>query len=77
MKIDINTYRVQREPVKCYLKAHPDMAPTAAVSNLSLMTNTPLIVMAHFVAEVVGMTPELQKQIDGLIDFYHYTEIIV
>ena len=77
MKIDLNKYAINRSLVQGYYGKNKggfaDIAKIIAV--YASATHCPSVVLAFYLAEDLGYTPELRTVIDRLIAFYGYTEI--
>jgi hypothetical protein len=77
MKIDLNRYIVNKNFVQKFYKTHKvsyDLG--SAISVCATSTGCPCVVVAFYLGEDIGFTPELIVIIDRLIKFYRYTEFI-
>jgi hypothetical protein len=72
MKIDVENYSVQREPVRRFLASHPDLPIADCVKRLTAMTGCPIIVVCLFISEVRGSSEELDRKIKDIKEFYGY-----
>ncbi len=75
MVIDIDKYSVNKDYAQSYWidRGRGDLHYSIAM--ISSMTMVPCIVVAYWIGEKTGFTPEVIKAIQGYIDFYGYTEV--
>lgn len=75
MRIDLDKYSINKEFIqRWYLESGE---PTGyAVAMMAQATLVPCIVVAYYIGEVSGWTPELLRHIEVLKTFYGYTEIV-
>ena len=76
MDIDLNKYSVNRKfIIESY---HNDKKKNVSkiVAICGAVSHCPLIVLAFYLSEDIGFTPELTNMIDGLIKFYGYKRIL-
>lgn len=75
MIVDLDHYLVNRSFIQKWHQDNGDNQPCLTVSILAPATHCPCIVLAFYLAETVGFTPEMMSMIEGLIKFYTYSEI--
>jgi hypothetical protein len=75
MIVELDTYRINFEYVKNALetKKHPDLG--RQLSELSLTTSCPIIVIYYFAGEILGFNDEINKSIESLKKFYRIEEV--
>jgi hypothetical protein len=74
MIVDLNRYKVQKDIIqRWYLKDGGD--PSKLLAPIANSTMVPCIVIAFYIGEVDGWSPEIRRSIDSLTKFYGYTEI--
>jgi hypothetical protein len=75
MIIDLNKYLINKEIIqRWYLDKGGD--PRKLISVLASATMVPCIVIAYYIGEIDGWSPEIRHSIDSLTKFYGYTEIL-
>jgi len=75
MVVDLDKYRINRRFIHEWFIDNAEGDVNAAISILAQATMCPCIVVAYFLGEVTGWTPELARHIETLRKFYGYTEI--
>lgn len=75
MRIDLETYSARREYIHSMYESKYKGDTNRAIGSLAAITMVPCIVIAFYLAEIEGFTPDLIKSINSLIDFYGYSEI--
>lgn len=75
MIVDLNTYLVNKTFVQEWHKENGQDKPCLTVSIMAPATHCPCIVLAFYLSETLGFTPELTTMIGRLIKFYNYREI--
>lgn len=74
--LDLNDYRhTTFSLVKSICEFRADENPYDLIGDIALATECPIIVVAHYVGEIYGQTPELLSQIDRFMIFYNETEV--
>lgn len=76
MRIDLLKYKRNLPAVQNYLKANPQMSFDDKMTNLSVITYVPLIVIAHYIMKLEGTSEEFEKAVKRLSSFYKYDEVI-
>lgn len=76
MKIDLLKYKRNLPAVENYLKANPQMSFDDKMTNLSVVTYVPLIVVAHYIMKIEGKSKEFDAAIVRLMAFYKYDEVV-
>jgi hypothetical protein len=76
MRLDLDTYAVNRKPIQGWYRSHSDQDIRSVIANWAISTHCPCIILCFFMAEDIGYTPELLQMIDSLSRFYGYTEIL-
>lgn len=75
MKLNLNSYRYCIPFLKLRMEHRPHESLAELCGNISASTFIPICALYYYVAEINGMTPEIQEAIDRLTTFYKYTEI--
>jgi hypothetical protein len=75
MTIDLDAYRVQKQAIVRAYKLAISKDVLEIICLTSPATHTANVVMAFYLAEEIGFTPELVEMITRLIKFYGYTSI--
>lgn len=76
MQLDLDTYASSsKEAIQNWYRRHNDERITDIISIQAACTHCPCIVLAFYLAEDIGFTPELVRLIDIFIKSYGYTEI--
>ena len=76
MTIDLLRYKTNLPAVANYLKANSQMSFDDKMTNLSVITYVPLIVIAHDIMKIEGKSKEFDTAITRLMAFYKYDEIV-
>lgn len=76
MKIDLLKYKNNLPSIKTYLENNKSLSFDDKMTNLSVATYIPLIVVAYYIMKIEGDSPKIQAAIRRLTDFYKYDEII-
>jgi hypothetical protein len=78
MKIDLNVYAANREFIQRRYEesAERGLDEIYVVSLFAPSIHCPCICLAFFIAEKIGFTPKLVKNIESLIATYGYKEIL-
>lgn len=76
MKIDLNKYSINRPFIQDFYRKSTIKDVSYTVSMCSTSTHCPIIVLAIFLGEDIGYTPEIVSIVERLIKFYGYTEIL-
>lgn len=77
MKLERAKYLLVRADIERWILARPDEDPVKMVSHLALATSCPIIIVCQFVGELHGFTPELQRIMNLLMEFYQIDSIIL
>jgi hypothetical protein len=72
LKLDLNTYAVNRPFIQEYYRDHPYENIDQMVSIWGPAIHCPNIALYFYIAEMVGFTPELVKSIKSMIKQYDY-----
>jgi hypothetical protein len=75
VKLNLDHYSVNRKFVQQWYRDNSHEEVGMAISILACATHCPAIVVAHYIAEEFGYTPEIMETIDRLTQFYGYKEI--
>jgi hypothetical protein len=74
MVADLDRYIVQKDVIqRWYLRDKGD--PSKLLSPIANATMVPCIVIAYYIGEIDGWSPEIRRSIESLMKFYGYTEI--
>lgn len=76
MKLDLRKYRVNEPFIKMLYYNDPDKDAAKVVAQGASAAHCPCAVLAFYLADHIGYTPELIKTINTLIKFYSYDQII-
>jgi hypothetical protein len=76
MRLDLNKYVVNKAFIQEQWRKSPNRDIGQVISMVATSTHCPCVVLAFYLAEGIGYTPELTKIIGDLIKFYGYTEIL-
>lgn len=76
MKIDILKYKNNLEVIKNYLNSNKSLSFNDKMTNISVATYIPLIVVAHYIMKIEGPSIEFEEAVNRLTNFYKYDEII-
>lgn len=76
MTIDLLKYKRNLPAVENYLKTNPHMSFDDKMTNLSVVTYVPLIVVAHYIMKIEGKSKEFETAVTRLMAFYKYDEIV-
>ena len=77
MTLDLNRYRHVIKPiVKLTIERDPGLDKPETLQLIAQATNCHIVAVGHYMAELYGMTPELQRKIAMLVSFYHIDSII-
>lgn len=76
MTLDCDKYRVNVEPIRSLVGDKVDPERTDFVGALSLSTGVPIIIVAHYLAELYGMSDVLTSKIETLTKFYGIKRVL-
>jgi hypothetical protein len=74
--VNLDYYKTNKQFVVDWFLGHKEMDINAIISSMAVSTSCPCIVVAYWVAEVNGYTPEVLHTIQSLKDFYGYDKIV-
>lgn len=74
MKIDLLRYKNNLPAVSGYLKINSNLSFNDKMTNLSISTHMPLLVVAYYIMKIEGSSPEFEAAIKSLTNFYKYDE---
>lgn len=75
MIIDIEAYTASKSIVINYYEGKGGKDARRSISMGASITHCPAVVVAYWIGDHAGWTPEIIQTIKSLIDFYGYTEI--
>lgn len=75
MKIDLLRYKNSLQVIESYLKANPNLSFNDKMTNFSVATHVPLIVVAYYIRKIEGPSEDFEKAIERLTAFYKYDEL--
>ena len=76
MKIDVLKYKNNLDVIKNYLINNGSLSFNDKMTNISVATYIPLIVVAYYIMKIEGPSEEFRETVERLIGFYKYDEII-
>jgi hypothetical protein len=76
MKVNIDDYKVGRAFVQKWYLEKGNGKPAEAASIIATAIHTPIIVVAFWIGEVDGWSPETLNTIARMVQFYKYTEVL-
>lgn len=77
MIIDLSKYRKVIKPiVKLFVDRNPDKDKCDIVGEIAIYTNCHIVAVCYYMAELYGMSEDLQKTKDSLEKFYKFPEVI-
>lgn len=76
MKIDLETYKISKQPVISLFLRKNEWTISRAVAELACTSNVPCIVIAYWIGEVTNWPNEIVEKIQILNKFYGYTDIL-
>lgn len=76
MILDANKYRLNIQSIKELTKDKTTKERLAFIGILAVTTGVPIIIVANYIGEIYGFTPELDKFIVSLMAFYTVTHVI-
>jgi len=76
MKIDLLKYKNNLPIIASYLKVNSNLSFNDKMTNFSVATHVPLIVVAYYIMKVEGPSEDFTKAVKRLTDFYKYDELI-
>lgn len=76
MKVKLGDYRVQFIALQKLLEKENPKDICVFITTFAASYHTPIIVVAHYIVEMIGMKPEIQNQIEYITKFYGYTSIV-
>lgn len=75
MVVDIAKFDASKKICVEWFKSKGNGDINYSISRIASYFFVPCIVVAYWIGEVQGFTPELNKKIDNLVSFYGYTKI--
>jgi hypothetical protein len=76
MTIDLSKYRTNFEYIKTWVLAQDNKNVDHTASSIALALHMPVIVVYHYIGEILGFTDHIYKRIDSLKKFYNITEVV-
>lgn len=77
MIVDLNKYRWAIKPIcRSFVEREPTASKEDLCARISLATNCHLVAVVHYMAELYGMTPELESFLGRLTSFYKIDSVI-
>lgn len=76
MNMSKTKYKVVKVFIEDWILSHPDKDPFKEISELSLATYCPIVIVCYFIGEIRGFTPEIKETLQRLKDFYQIEEIV-
>ena len=76
MRIDLNTYKVNKKFIQDKYLEQPDCDIGTLISTLACGTMCPCIVVAYWIGEISGWHQDAVDAIKRLTKFYGYKEIV-
>lgn len=77
MTYDLNAYRHTVKPqIKSWCNYKSQEDPHSMIGALAVATDCPIVAICYFVAELYGMTNELQTKIQRLEHFYKVDAVL-
>lgn len=71
MKLSREKYIIQKEYIRIWIDSKSEQTPISMISQITLATGCPIILVCQYIGELRGFTPELEAQMQRLMDFYH------
>ena len=75
MILYLEQYAIQRKPIKAWIENKPDKNPLDLISEISIHTRCPIILVCYFVEELIGPSEELTLRIGRLKEFYGVDDV--
>ena len=76
MIVDADSYRVNMKEISLMFKnKKDDIERREFIGAVAVSTGVPIIVVAQYLGEIYGFTPQLDKFMDRLKHFYKITEL--
>jgi hypothetical protein len=76
MIVNANDYRVNMKSIELMFKAKKDdIERREFIGSVAVATGVPIIVVAQYLGEIYGFTPQLDSFMDRLKHFYKITEL--
>lgn len=76
MKIDLLRYKNNLPIIASYLKINSNLSFNDKMTNFSVATHIPLIVVAYYIMKVEGPSEDFTNAVERLTNFYRYDELI-
>jgi hypothetical protein len=76
MRVEIGRYRNSKDFILYLWNKDKSNDHNSFVANAAVATGVPCIVVAHFLGEIIGFTPEVNAIMKRLTKFYGYTEVV-
>lgn len=76
MTLDADNYRINIPVIAHLTKELSESNRLEFISNLSIITGVPIIVVCSYIGEIYGRSQELINRQKKLMDFYHVTEVL-
>lgn len=76
MKVDITKYEANKAAIQRWYRSKGQGNLVDFIPMVSCSTMVPCIVVAFYLAEIIGFTPDMISYIQSLIAFYGYTQIV-
>ncbi len=76
MLLDIGLYDHGFIQFTSYCSDKKDVDVVHTITVFAAFTGIPIVAVSYFAESVYGLTPEIKKLRDNIIDFYGYTDII-
>lgn len=76
LKIRVDLYKFFYPTMRYYVAQNSDRDINSLITNLSIMSDIPVLAVCYMYQKEFGASEELDKQIASIVSFYGYTDIV-
>lgn len=76
MKLDADTYRVNIPTIRVLTEDKTQAERIKLIGTIAVITHVPIIIVAHYIGEMYGVTEELKSLLNTLMKFYTIDEVL-
>ena len=76
MQVNLHTYVAIKKQIPFFLNKYQGREISYVANLICLATGVPVVVIYYYIGEIIGFTPEINKGIELLKEFYGYKKIV-
>ncbi len=75
MKVELGKYRLNHKFVRQQIESRGTHQLSDMLNEIAVSIHCPVIVIYYYAGEIIGFTPEINRNIELLKKFYQITEV--